>query len=360
VPAWFNLPSDAGRGLCHCASHGNSTCSGVDPSPSAWRGIELTDDNKQRLEWFSSCLQQAASLAHPGATLAFPHASEWFPEKESLALRALEFWQLQKRSLTEFAKEYPSLRVVVVQRSADVRKQAALRTRRRIMRECAEMQAQFEEGATQQTQRIGHMLATSIRDQVLASIREDGTPSQSMREATVAAASGVDDGRAQAQQSVHDNNQAVIDAFHTTIRTDVKAGLTSLDDIAFARWMSVAERSGPTKCASVATVQEQPQAIDTPVRVYGLTVQPQFNGRVGRIAGVVNHQGRVSVVLDAVPPVQSAIVRFQYRVLDSGVITCTLPVVPVPVTPALGTETIHVKASRLVRVAEGATPERCL
>ena len=335
--------------------------SGVDPSPSAWRGIEIADDNKQRLEWFSSCLQQAASLAHPGATLAFPHASEWFPEKEASALRALELWQLQRSSLTEFAKEYPSLRVVVVQRSADVRKQAALRTRRRIMRECAEMQTQFEEefeeGATQQTRRIGDLLAKSIRDQVLSSIREDGTPSQSMREATVAAASSVDEDLTRAQQAVHDNNQAVIDAYHTKIRDDVKAGLTSLDDIAFARWMNVAVRGGSAKCA---TVQEQSQAIDTSVRVYGLTVQPQFNGRVGRIAGAVNHQGRVSVALDAVPSVQSATVRFQCKVSDSGVVTCTLPVVPIPVTPALGAETIHVKASRLVKVADGAAPERCL
>ena len=225
------------------------------------------------------------------------------------------------------------------------------------------MQTCFEEGAAEQTQRIGHLLAASLRDQVLASIREDGTPSQSMREAAAAAASGADDEQARAHQAVHDNNQAVTDAYHTKIRADVKSGLTTLDDIAFARWMSVATRSDSTKgknVVSVATVQEQPPAADTSVRVFGLTVQPQFNGRVGRITGTVNNQGRVPVTLNAVPSVQLSTVQFQTEVLDSGVVTCNLHVVPASNTQSLGCETIHVKASQLVKVAHDAETERCL
>jgi hypothetical protein len=345
---------------------------GVKPAPAAQRTSELSDDNSQRASWFESCLSEVSAMVPPGATIAFPHASEWFPQKDTLAFRALELWRLQRAALAKFAKDHPSIRVVVVQRGSDARRQAELRARRHIWKECETLQSHLI-GSPPQTQRIGRLLATSIRDQILSTIREEGTPgppveteesptstapASSMAEGLASAAEAASAAHTRAQQAVHGINQAITDAFHAKVRADVAAGVTSLDDIAYTRWMGVARQGGESK--NVARVEERSSLADTRVCLTGLVVHPELNGRVGYIAGEISH-GRVPVKLDAAPCVQGPAVKLQFSVSSNGYVLPIIHSMPEASSGAASTPTVNVKLDQLV-LESSRTEEtgRCL
>ena len=302
---------------------------GPEPADSAWRAAGVTDDPKQRASWFVACLHQIAGAVPSGATLVFPHGSEWFSDKADKVDPACELWELQRTALIEFAREQRQLRIVVVQRSHDVYKQAMLKRKRQILAEAKVMTEQLAD-APDETKRIGRLLVQCLAGQQLESIPEridtrDTTPVADAC-AAVADSAAQESAQEAAYEKIREGNQAVDDAFRDTLRADLKEDKTTLEEIAYTRWTAVAmrgEQAAPRKetTAHTASLQESSQLVGTRVVVQGLELVDNrvFNGYQGYISGPMKADGRVPVTLDKSQ--EHGTVQLRFDVSEEGTVS---------------------------------------